>query len=100
MSDDCPHPILAREGWRFLAIAIFVAALLTGLGYVILAVLAWLVVAFIAQFFRDPARKIPQDEKVVLSPADGRIVMVGKTRDPYLDRDALKISIFMNVFNV
>jgi len=30
----------------------------------------------------------------------GRIVMVGKTRDPYLDRDALKISIFMNVFNV
>ena len=100
MPDDYPHPIIAREGWTFLAIAIVVAVLLTGLGYVILAVLAWLVVAFIAQFFRDPARKIPQDEKAVLSPADGRIVMVGKTRDPYLDRDALKISIFMNVFNV
>jgi len=36
----------------------------------------------------------------VLSPADGKIVYVGKTRDPYLNRDALKISIFMNVFNV
>jgi phosphatidylserine decarboxylase len=36
----------------------------------------------------------------VLSPADGRIVVVGKARDPYLDRDALKISVFMNVFNV
>jgi phosphatidylserine decarboxylase len=100
MSDDYPHPIIAREGWTFLAIAIVVAALLTGLGYGFLAFLAWLVVAFIAQFFRDPPRKIPQDEKAVLSPADGRVVMVGKARDPYLDRDALKISIFMNVFNV
>ena len=100
MSDDYPHPIIAREGWTFLAIAIVVAALLTGWGHPVLAFLAWLVVAFIAQFFRDPARKIPQDEKAVLSPADGRVVMVGKARDPYLDRDALKISVFMNVFNV
>ena len=100
MSDDYPHPIIAREGWRFLAIAIVVAALLTGGGHLVLAFLAWLVVAFIAQFFRDPARKIPQDEKAVLSPADGRVVMVEKARDPYLDRDALKISVFMNVFNV
>ena len=36
----------------------------------------------------------------VLSPADGRIVAVEKARDPYLNRDALKISVFMNVFNV
>jgi len=36
----------------------------------------------------------------VLAPADGRVVLVGKARDPYLDRDALKISVFMNVFNV
>jgi phosphatidylserine decarboxylase len=100
MSDDYPHPIIAREGWTFLAIAIVVAALLTGGGHLVLAFLAWLVVAFIAQFFRDPARKIPQEEKAVLSPADGRVVMVEKARDPYLDRDALKISVFMNVFNV
>ena len=69
MSDDYPHPIIAREGWTFLAIAIVVAALLTGWGHFVLAVLAWLVVAFIAQFFRDPARKVPQDEKAVLSPS-------------------------------
>jgi len=36
----------------------------------------------------------------VLSPADGKIVLVGKGHDPYLDREALKISVFMNVFNV
>ena len=100
MPDDYPHPIIAREGWTFLAVAIVVAALLTWSGYTILAVLAWLVVAFIAQFFRDPARTIPQGEKAVLSPADGRVVLVEKARDPFLDRDALKISVFMNVFNV
>ena len=100
MSAHYPHPIIAREGWAFLAVAVVVAALLTAWGYVVLAVLAWLAVAFIAQFFRDPPRTIPQDPKAVLSPADGRIVKVERVRDPYLERDALKISVFMNVFNV
>ena len=62
--------------------------------------MAWLVAAFIAQFFRDPARVIPREPNAVLSPADGRVVKVESARDPYLDRDALKISVFMNVFNV
>jgi phosphatidylserine decarboxylase len=57
-------------------------------------------VLFVAQFFRDPARVAPQQPNAVLCPADGRIVAVEKARDPYLDRDALKISVFMNVFNV
>jgi len=60
----------------------------------------WLAALFVLQFFRDPAREIPGDPQAVLSPADGRVVVVGKARDPYLDRDALKISVFMNVFNV
>ena len=55
---------------------------------------------FVLQFFRDPAREVPGDAKTVVSPADGRIVAVEKARDPYLDRDAIKISVFMNVFNV
>jgi len=100
MNKQYPHPIIAREGWPFLAIAAVVAIVLTGLGFLLLAFLAWLAFAFILQFFRDPARAIPQGAKAVLSPADGRIVVVEATRDPYLDRDALKISVFMNVFNV
>ena len=62
--------------------------------------LAWLVFVFILQFFRDPPRDVPGEPNAVLSPADGRIVRIGKARDPYLERDALKISVFMNVFNV
>jgi len=100
MPDDYPHPIIAREGWPFLAAAFVVAALLTYFGIYVVAALAWAAVLFILQFFRDPARTAPPDEKAVLSPADGRVVLVGKARDPYLDRDALKISVFMNVFNV
>ena len=100
MSNHYPHPILAREGWPFLALAVALAVAFTWLGWWIVAVIAWIAVIFIAQFFRDPPRTIPQQEKIVLSPADGRVVMVGNARDPYLDRDAIKISVFMNVFNV
>jgi phosphatidylserine decarboxylase len=95
-----PHPIIAREGWPFLAAAAVVALALTALGWTIAAALAWLAVAFVVQFFRDPGRIVPQQPGAVLSPADGRVVKVERARDPYLDRDALKISVFMNVFNV
>jgi phosphatidylserine decarboxylase len=60
----------------------------------------WLLALFILQFFRDPPRRVPANAKAVVAAADGRVIAVGPTRDPYLDRDAQKISIFMNVFNV
>lgn len=94
-----PHPIIAREGWPFIAIALAVAAGIhayAGFGW---AAFPWLIVIFMVQFFRDPPRRIPDGAAAVLSPADGRIVSVEKARDPYLERDALKISVFMNVFN-
>ena len=100
MNNAYPHPIIAREGWAFLALSVVAALVLSFAGWWVFAALAWLVALFIAQFFRDPPRTAPSDPKAVLSPADGKIVTVEKARDPYLDRDALKISVFMNVFNV
>jgi len=100
VDNDYPHPIIAREGWTFLAVAFAVAVGLSWVGFWFFAFLAWFAVLFIAQFFRDPPRKVPREPGAVLSPADGKIVSVEKTRDPYLDREALKISVFMNVFNV
>ena len=94
-----PHPVLAREGWPFIALAVVAALLAQAWGGMTWSWFPWLLVVFMLQFFRDPPRHIPQDAKAVLSPADGRIVVVGKVRDPYLQRDALKISVFMNVFN-
>lgn len=94
-----PHPIIAREGWPFLAGAVVLAILAT-LFAGAWSILFWLIALFVLQFFRDPARTIPSQANAVLSPADGRIVVVEKAQDPYAGREALKISVFMNVFNV
>jgi phosphatidylserine decarboxylase len=97
--NNYPHPIIAREGWPFLALAIAVSAIATYFCGAWSTPL-WIISLFVLQFFRDPARVIPQQANAVLSPADGRIVVVEKTQDPYAGREALKISVFMNVFNV
>lgn len=94
-----PHPIIAREGWPFVAGAV-VVSLVASLGWGWWSLPCWVVALFILQFFRDPPRDAPAAPDAVISPADGRIVTVEKCRDPYLDREALKISVFMNVFNV
>lgn len=100
MAARYPHPLIAREGWPFVGGAVAVS-LLAGLFFGWAWSLPfWLAAFFVLQFFRDPPREIPEDLQAVLSPADGRIVAVEKVRDPYLDRNALKISVFMNVFNV
>jgi phosphatidylserine decarboxylase len=94
-----PHPIIAREGWPFLGVALVVSLLVTYFAGWWSAPL-WLATLFILQFFRDPPRQVPEDPSAVVSPADGRVVWVGRTQDPYLKREALKVSVFMNVFNV
>ncbi len=96
---DYPHPIIAREGWPFIAASVAAALVTHWLAGAAWAAPLWFIVAFMVQFFRDPPRTVPQEPKAVLSPADGRIVAVERAHDPYLDRDALKLSVFMNVFN-
>jgi len=99
MNSNYPHPIIAREGWPFLAVSAAAAVVVSWFaGWWSLPV--WIVALFVLQFFRDPARPIPGDAKTVVSPADGRIVVVENAEDPYLKRPAIKVSVFMNVFNV
>lgn len=93
-----PHPFLAKEGWPFIAGAFFLAVAASFAG--IWSLPLWVIFIFCVQFFRDPARVIAGGPKSVLAPADGRIVVVEEADDPYLARRALKVSVFMNVFNV
>lgn len=95
-----PHPIIAREGWPFLAGALVLALLASLFAGTLLSALAWIIFLFVLQFFRDPARRVPVGDNLVLVPADGRVIKVEQAEDPWLKREALKISVFMNVFNV
>ena len=95
-----PHPIIAVEGTPYL-IVLLCLSVLTTIAFGWWSLPLWLVTLFVMQFFRDPPRVIPQGEGLVLCPADGRVIVVGKAPDPYRSgADSLKVSIFMNVFNV
>ncbi|MDH5458484.1 MAG: phosphatidylserine decarboxylase family protein, partial [Nitrospinota bacterium] len=50
--------------------------------------------------FRDPDRDIPNEEGVIVSPGDGKIVEIIEEKDPMLDEPYRRVSIFLNVFNV
>jgi phosphatidylserine decarboxylase len=76
---------------------------------IILGIMGWkvwmylgiLLSLFIAYFFRNPRRKIPNLHNIILSPADGRIIHVGECEeDRFLKEKTLKISIFMSLFDV
>lgn len=95
-----PHPILAREGWPYIGAAVAVALLVAVFFGFAWSLPLWLIAIFIIQFFRDPPRAIPAQPGAVLSPADGRIVCVQKTLDPYTQAESVLVSVFMNVFNV
>jgi phosphatidylserine decarboxylase len=97
---DYPHPPIAREGWPFIAGSFVVAFLVQWLFGTAVAFPFGLLFLFCLQFFRDPARVVAGGPKSVVAPADGRIVVVEETDDPYLNRRALRVSVFMNVFNV
>ena len=95
-----PHPIIAVEGVPFVMV-LLVAAVAVGTFFGWWSLPLWIALAFVLQFFRDPPRVIPEGEGLVLCPADGRVIVVGDAPDPYRGgARSVKVSIFMNVFNV
>ena len=92
---------IAKEGLPFLIPSALLTIFFGGMGWKILMALGILVTLFIAFFFRNPKRKIPSLQNIILSPADGRIVHVGECEeDRFLREKALKVSIFMSLFDV
>ncbi|MFZ5833371.1 MAG: phosphatidylserine decarboxylase family protein, partial [Planctomycetota bacterium] len=83
-------------GWPIL-VAVVVLALATWYAAVVpAAILLWLV-----WFFRDPPRRVPEEPGLVVSPADGRIAEITElAHDPFIDGPAVRIGIFLSIFNV
>lgn len=67
----------------------------------IVGVILFLLFCFVLRFFRLPKRPLIQDDSVIFSPADGRIVALEKTyEDEYFKDERIQVSIFMSVWNV
>ena len=98
----------AREGFIFIAIAAVLALVATWWAfrrgdwpYWLLAVVMIVVAGWVAYFFRDPERTGERGARVVTSPADGKVVLITEVDEPaFIHGRALRVSIFMNVFNV
>jgi phosphatidylserine decarboxylase len=98
----------AREGLSFIAIAALVAlgtfaVALNRRSWPIwlLAFLLTMIALWVAYFFRDPVRTGRRGDRVVISPADGKVVLITEVDEPtFIKGRAVRISVFMNVFNV
>jgi len=92
---------VAQPGLKFIFITILIAGMLFYFEWIVFAWIVFAVTLFVCWFFRDPDRVIPEEEKSLISPADGRVIVVEKQeRCDYLSKPCIKVSIFMNVFNV
>jgi phosphatidylserine decarboxylase len=93
---------VAREGIPFIFSSLIVTAIFLYFNLIILGSFFILLSLFIIYFFRDPERGKETQENEIVSPADGKIINVwnlDKDNNP-LGEPAIKISIFMSVFNV
>lgn len=96
-----PKIPVAQEGYPFIGFAALLTLVAAMLSCSVTAWLLMLATTFILCFFRDPERFIPPQENALVSPADGKIIIVETVNDSqFTEGQALKVSIFMNVFNV
>lgn len=111
---ESPAPPIAREGWPIVALFIVIAvALSVGAWFIspvaggIVGAVATILCLWCLWFFRDPSRKTPVDANLVISPADGVVNFVGPAQpppelaiEPGIAASMVRVSVFMNVFNV
>ncbi|RLA91781.1 MAG: phosphatidylserine decarboxylase family protein [Deltaproteobacteria bacterium] len=94
------YPI-AKEGFIFIIPLLALTLFFLLIGYLILGIVFLFLFLFSLFFFRNPKRNPPKDEKAIVSPADGKVIEISSIyEEKFLKKDVIKISIFMNLFNV
>jgi phosphatidylserine decarboxylase len=91
--------IVAREGLPYIIIPVLLALVPAYFGYWPIALLLLALAAFMAFFFRDPQRNVPQDDNVIVSPADGRVTRI-ETLEPGNPSSPTVVSIFLSPLDV
>ncbi|MBW2522123.1 MAG: phosphatidylserine decarboxylase family protein [Deltaproteobacteria bacterium] len=96
-----PQIPVAREGYPFIAFFAFATLVVALLEYQLTALVLLFLTGFVAYFFRDPERVLPDAGDAVVSPADGKVILVEKIFDDrFINEHVYKVSIFMSVFDV
>jgi len=86
--------------WTIVAVLAFIALRSASAGWWIAVGLWGLVAVWVVAFFRDPVREGARGERVLIAPADGKVVSIIETDEPAFFRDRVwRVSIFMNVFD-
>jgi phosphatidylserine decarboxylase len=88
---------VVKEVWPYLTVGLLLTVILAVSAPAGAAVSAGLLTLGVASFFRDPRRDVPSDPRLILSPADGKVVRIS-SEDPGGARH--RVSIFLSVFNV
>ena len=98
---------MATEGRKILSILLIITASLFFIGlfvkialFPIIAGVFSLLLVFSLNFFRDPDRKIPEGDNIIIAPADGKVTTITTINDPDVGEKSKLISIFLNVFDV
>ncbi|MEC8617063.1 MAG: phosphatidylserine decarboxylase, partial [Bacteroidota bacterium] len=99
-----------REGYTTIVIVLIFLALINGLAYyfnpiwifnIIISVLSFVFFYLILHFFRNPERDIAINDKHILAPSDGKLVVIENVfEDEYLKEECKQLSIFMSPLNV
>jgi phosphatidylserine decarboxylase len=93
--------VIAHEGYPFIIFSLVVTVFVAFLGISWLIILFAFITFFIIWFFRNPERYFQEEEKVLISPADGKVIKIEDVEvNGTISGRFKKISIFMNVFNV
>lgn len=92
---------IAREGWPYIGIFVLLTILLALISHNYFLLIPLGLAIFAAYFFRNPERNIPDEEGLILSPADGKIMEISTVwEDRYLESPAIQVRIFLSLFNV
>lgn len=92
---------LAVEGWPFILPLAITTAFLFIFGWEIIGFISFTLTLFFLFFFRDPKRTVAQGKSVVVSPADGKVVVIKDIHEnDHLQQDVKQISIFLSIFDV
>lgn len=101
MADRAVGIPFAKEGFPFIGTAAGVTLCAGWLGWTPVAVIGAGLTLFVSWFFRNPARVIPEGPGLVVAPGDGKVIAIEEEFEPrYLKEKSLRITIFLNVFDV